>query len=109
MKKLGIQHKDLEITNKDLLEQAKLAYSLVIYFARTVELNFIIVLLIILHQTKIFIDVQTIKNNSTKSCTSHNIKDYVLKELVLDNIKQVISYISSYEDLFIKEKLETSI
>ena len=49
------------------------------------------------------------KNNSTKSCTSHNIKDYVLKELVLDNIKQVISYISSYEYLFIKEKLETSL
>ena len=58
---IGIQHKDLEITNKELLEQAKLAYSLVIYFARTVELNFIIALLIILHQTKIFIDVQTIK------------------------------------------------
>lgn len=49
------------------------------------------------------------KNNSTKSCTSHNIKDIVLRELVLDNIKQVISYISSYEDLFIKEKLETSL
>ena len=61
MKKLGIQHKDLEITNKELLEQAKLAYSLIIYFARTVELNFIIALLIILPQTKIFIDVQTIK------------------------------------------------
>lgn len=61
MKKLGILHKDLEITNKDLLERVKLAYSLVIYFARIVELNFIIVLLIILHQTKIFIDVQTIK------------------------------------------------
>ena len=45
------------------------------------------------------------KNNSTKSCTSHNIKDIVLRELVLDNIKQVISYISSYEDLFIKEKI----
>ena len=49
------------------------------------------------------------KNNSTHSCTSHNIKDIVLRELVLDNIKQVISYISSYEDLFIKEKLETSL
>ena len=49
------------------------------------------------------------KNNSTKSCTSHNIKDIVLRELVLDNIKQVISYISSYEDLFIKEKLENSL
>ena len=49
------------------------------------------------------------KNNSTKSCTSHNIKDIVLQELVLDNIKQVTSYISSYEDLFIKEKLATSL
>ena len=29
--------------------------------------------------------------------------------MVLDNIKQVISYISSYEDLFIKEKLATSL
>ena len=49
------------------------------------------------------------KNNSTHSCTSHNIKDIALRELVLDNIKQVISYISSYEDLFIKEKLDASL
>lgn len=49
------------------------------------------------------------KNNSTKSCTSHNIKDFVLRELVLENIKKVISYISSYEDLFIKEKLDVSL
>lgn len=49
------------------------------------------------------------KNNSTHSCTSHNIKDIALRELVLDNIKRAISYISSYEDLFIKEKLATSL
>ena len=49
------------------------------------------------------------KNNSTHSCSSHNIKDIALRELVLDNIKQVISYISSYEDLFIKEKLDASL
>ena len=49
------------------------------------------------------------KNNSTHSCTSHNIKDIALRELVLNNIKQVISYISSYEDLFIKEKLDSSL
>lgn len=49
------------------------------------------------------------KNNSTHSCTSHNIKDIALRELVLDNIKRVISYISSYEDLFIKEKLDVSL
>ena len=49
------------------------------------------------------------KNNSTHSCTSHTIRDHILKELVLDNIKQVISYITSYEDLFIQEKLNTSL
>ena len=49
------------------------------------------------------------KNNSTHSCTSHNIKDIALRELVLNNIKQVISYISSYEDLFIKEQLDASL
>lgn len=49
------------------------------------------------------------KNNSTHSCTSHTIKDHILKELVLDNIKQVVSYITSYEDLFIQEKLNTSL
>lgn len=49
------------------------------------------------------------KNTSSKSCTSHTIKEHILKELVLENIKQVLSYIRSYEDLFIKQKLETSI
>ena len=49
------------------------------------------------------------KNNSTKSCTSHNIKDYALRELVLDNIKKAVSYISSFEDLFIQNKLDASL
>lgn len=49
------------------------------------------------------------KNTSSKSCTSHTIREHILKELVLENIKQVLSYISSYEDLFIKQKLETSL
>ena len=49
------------------------------------------------------------KNNSTKSCTSHNIKDYALRELVLDNIKKAISYISTFEDLFIQNKLDASL
>ena len=49
------------------------------------------------------------KNNSTKSCTSHNIKDYALRELVLDNIQKAISYISSFEDLFIQNKLDASL
>ncbi len=59
--------------------------------------------------TKDFYRCSNYKNNSTHSCTSHNIKDFALRELVLDNIKQVISYISSYEDLFIKEKLDASL
>ena len=49
------------------------------------------------------------KNNSTKSCTSHNIKDYVLRDLVLDNIQKAVSYISSFEDLFIQNKLDASL
>lgn len=49
------------------------------------------------------------KNTSSKSCTSHTIREHILKELVLENIKQVLSYIRSYEDLFIKQKLETSL
>lgn len=49
------------------------------------------------------------KNLSTKSCTSHNIKDSVLRDLIFENVKQVISYISSFEDLFVKEKLQSSI
>ena len=31
------------------------------------------------------------KNNSTHSCTSHNINDIVLRELVLDNISEKIT------------------
>ena len=49
------------------------------------------------------------KNNSTKSCTSHNIKDYALRELVLDNIKKAVSYIYFFEDLFIQNKLDASL
>ena len=49
------------------------------------------------------------KNTSSKSCTSHTIREHILKELVLENIKQVLSYIRSYEELFIKQKLETSL
>ena len=49
------------------------------------------------------------KNTSSKSCTSHTIREHILKELVLENIKQVLSYIRSYEDLFIKQKLEISL
>ena len=41
------------------------------------------------------------KNNSTNACTSHNIRDIVLKEFVLEQVQQVVSYIHNFEWLFI--------
>ena len=49
------------------------------------------------------------KNNSTNACTSHNIRDIVLREIVLEQVQQVISYIHNFEWLFIKEKQNASI
>lgn len=46
--------------------------------------------------------------SSRASCTSHYITDEVLQNLVLENIQKVISYMKSYEDLFIKEQLAKS-
>ena len=43
------------------------------------------------------------KNNSTNACTSHNIRDIVLKEIVLEQVQQVVSYIHNFEWLFIKK------
>ena len=60
-------------------------------------------------ENKHFYRCSKYKNTSSKSCTSHTIREHILKELVLENIKQVLSYIRSYEDLFIKQKLETSL
>lgn len=46
--------------------------------------------------------------HDTSLCTSHYITDDVLQNLVLENIQKVISYMKSYEDLFIKEQLAKS-
>ena len=46
--------------------------------------------------------------SSRASCTSHYITDDALQSLVLENIQKVISYMKSYEDLFIKEQLAKS-
>lgn len=48
------------------------------------------------------------KNNSTKSCTSHNIKDHILRKLVLESLQRVVSYVQCFEDLFVKQQLEQS-
>lgn len=46
--------------------------------------------------------------SSRASCTSHYITDEALQNIVLENIQKVISYMKSYEDLFIKEQLAKS-
>ena len=51
----------------------------------------------------------TYKSNKAVECTSHIIRDFVLQEIVLENVKQVISYIKNFEDLFIQSKREASI
>lgn len=43
--------------------------------------------------------------HDSSACTSHYITDEALQVIVLENIQRVISYIKSYEDLFIKEQL----
>ena len=40
--------------------------------------------------------------------TSHYISDEILQVIVLENIQRVISYVKSYEDLFIQEQLAKS-
>lgn len=46
--------------------------------------------------------------HDSSACTSHYITDEALQVIVLENIQRVISYIKSYEDLFIKEQLAKS-
>ena len=46
--------------------------------------------------------------HDTSLCTSHYITDEVLQNIVLENIQKVISYMKSYEDLFIQEQLAKS-
>lgn len=46
--------------------------------------------------------------HDTSLCTSHYISDEILQVIVLENIQRVISYIKSYEDLFIQEQLAKS-
>ena len=46
--------------------------------------------------------------HDTSLCTSHYISDEILQVIVLENIQRVVSYIKSYEDLFIQEQLAKS-
>ena len=46
--------------------------------------------------------------HDSSACTSHYITDEILQVIVLENIQRVISYVKSYEDLFIQEQLAKS-
>lgn len=46
--------------------------------------------------------------HDTSLCTSHYISDEILQVIVLENIQRLISYVKSYEDLFIQEQLAKS-
>ena len=46
--------------------------------------------------------------HDTSLCSSHYISDEVLQVIVLENIQKVISYVKSYEYLFIQEQLAKS-
>lgn len=46
--------------------------------------------------------------HDTSLCTSHYISDEILQVIVLENIQRVISYVKSYEDLFIQEQIAKS-
>ena len=46
--------------------------------------------------------------HDTSLCTSHYISDEILQVIVLKNIQRVISYVKSYEDLFIQEQIAKS-
>lgn len=49
------------------------------------------------------------RNDSTNACTGHNIKDIALRQIILDQVQQIISYIHNFEWLLIKGKQNTSI
>lgn len=48
------------------------------------------------------------KNNSIHSCTAHNIKDKILRDLVLENLQNTLSYVKKFEYLFVIEQFEKS-
>ena len=42
------------------------------------------------------------------SCTTHHIRNVVLEEVVLQNLREAISYVAQYEDDFVREAAELS-
>ncbi|MFV0579857.1 MAG: DUF4368 domain-containing protein [Fusobacterium ulcerans] len=48
-------------------------------------------------------------HGNTNSCTMHYICNVVIEQIVLDNLKEVIEYVSAYEDEFIQMVMDTDV
>lgn len=46
---------------------------------------------------------------NTKSCTMHYIRNVVVEQIVLDNLREMIGYVSQYEDEFIRIAMDTDV
>lgn len=46
---------------------------------------------------------------STSLCSMHYIRNVVIEQIVLDNLKEVIGYVSAYEDEFIQMVMDTDV
>lgn len=46
---------------------------------------------------------------STSLCSMHYIRNVVVEQIVLDNLKEVIGYVSAYEDEFIQMVMDTDV
>lgn len=46
---------------------------------------------------------------NTKSCSMHYIRNVVIEQIVLDNLREVIGYVSQYEDEFIRMVMDTDV
>lgn len=44
---------------------------------------------------------------NSKSCTMHYIRNVVVEQIVLENLKEVIRYVSDYEDEFVQMVMDT--
>lgn len=45
--------------------------------------------------------------HNSKSCTMHYIRNVVVEQIVLENLKEVIRYVSDYEDEFVQMVMDT--
>ncbi|MFQ9344623.1 MAG: zinc ribbon domain-containing protein [Coprococcus sp.] len=47
--------------------------------------------------------------NNTSNCTMHYIRNVVVERIVLENLKEVIRYVSNYEDEFVRMVMDADV